>query len=295
MTLRVCPPAFACLIALLSACTNEVSDPLVCDDLETHLTGCGLVVDRDACLAEPELADELLSLSCDELNSTADNQFTMFFSAPAQGCRSEACWNALWISSSWRNELPNTTECSEALSACDEWVYTDRSADLGCGGRSSGDHYCDHLVKSCLAREDNSGVASDGRPTRPSRGDPCDMQWLFSESSIPSDQVSPAACEDNGTWTRIPGYRSPGTPSDLCTSSPDGIFADCCRQHDLDWLDCDLTFDESNDRFLTCMRAACEDDGQGGLCRMSASMYEGTVSSFPSYWRTTQRIGCYCQ
>ena len=88
---------------------------------------------------------------------------------------------------------------------------------------------------------------------------------------------------------RFPGSRD-NNPNKCGSSSfkvPDLSFGSCCDQHDNDFDDCGMTFEEGNNRFLSCMRGS----GCNHLnhwysyplylgCLSTAQFYYNVVSSF---------------
>lgn len=318
--LACCTHVVALLGFILGGCetdTFQLDPEQVCDDLEVLLTSCGLEAERDECLSAPAEADAVLDFTCEELQGTASSEVTRFFREGGPLCddqSSERCqnWIALWHSTGWRDALPNSNACLDQLATCERWVYDPGGRPdtvlLGCENRRRGDVYCDYLVKSCLADQNNSGVRrgilGDGRPNFDQLA--CGIEWLFNHREIPGPQLGPLQCAlGAGSWRAIADFRLPGMTSDQCTVAPDGIFAPCCQQHDVDWLTCGETFRGSNNRFRECMRDQCFIHHDGGdfmgrmrrsVCLELADAYFAGVntSSTRPYFNTTQRAACYC-
>lgn len=105
----------------------------------------------------------------------------------------------------------------------------------------------------------------------------------------------------------FPGARRPN-PNKCGSSSfkvPDLSFGSCCDQHDNDFDDCSMTFEEANDRFRSCMRGSgCAQFDKWYLylalvaCRKTADFYYSVVSNIPGmlafYSANKDRCKCYC-
>lgn len=88
---------------------------------------------------------------------------------------------------------------------------------------------------------------------------------------------------------RFPGSRE-NNPNKCGSSSfkvPDLSFGSCCDQHDNDFDDCGMTFEEGNNRFLSCMRGrGCDYLNHWYSwpaylgCLSTAQFYYGVVSSW---------------
>lgn len=215
----------------------------------------------------------------------------------------DAEWRAFWLGSSWRASLPSAPACKTALARCERWAYQDEALAIACTGRTPGDVYCDSMVKGCLAGRDLTGVTGHD----PSGVDTqaCNVARFFQQT--PRREESPTSCQQSGgRWKARPGYRHPSTsatsPSDACTSAPDGIFRECCLKHDRDWLTCEgggHSQRRANEAFLACMVGVCDRtipalSSPHTACVTSARGYAAAVGLSSSYYNDTQRIACYC-
>jgi hypothetical protein len=86
-------------------------------------------------------------------------------------------------------------------------------------------------------------------------------------------------------------YGARGNNPNQCGSSsfnvPDLSFGSCCDQHDNDYDDCDLTFEQGNDRFHSCMRGSGCDSLNHWYswlpyvaCLQTADFYYSVVSGY---------------
>ena len=75
-------------------------------------------------------------------------------------------------------------------------------------------------------------------------------------------------------------------PANLPDFVPDGVYTDCCNQHDLCYSTCSAGFDQCNDNFLTCLQKKCDSEYKGffkapirASCHAGARIYHGAVSA----------------
>jgi secretory phospholipase A2 len=74
--------------------------------------------------------------------------------------------------------------------------------------------------------------------------------------------------------------------ADMPDFVPDGVFKDCCNDHDQCYSTCSAGFDQCNDNFLTCLKKKCDSEYKGFFkapirlsCHAGARIYHGAVST----------------